>query len=569
MPSIRDREARESTPLEQTFQGEERRRRGKKGRAVVYVSDFMPPPPSSPSVVPRRSQNCPRQGKEDEEKLLRASGSGRAEVPNRERKGRRAQLVSGALTAFPPGACLKKPTEASSRTWHLHRKGKRRNPDTPFNHRAQFSKLKRTICEVRKAVFESLGKSQDGVSSCGKCVNMERNSTERETLVEEASATSVDASACFSSKQRQLLRMRCLVTDMERVYGQIHKTMRQKHYARARQHMNQIRQLKKRLNTAALKWRLSTVAEVEADAAIHTPRPLHHAVDLSGRVAAVSAAFNDLQHDEDVDGAADLTDEPNYVNFYPSLAQMGVGCHPLAEWIDRRSQKYPRRLGKEEIPRLIEGGYENDEEKRIFSTGPAVPSPVKYVATCCKNIITDALDDLVFTILQKQYHLQRRMKKEKPLQFKARRFYSTGLRETLRGLRAAATRIPVVLIASDIEVHASWNSEGRCDEKRVAEADSHEVRCGKKKTVQEMGMDGTLEEIRAHCESHGIPLITCMSRHRLAYALFAKGCTVSAVLLHSAEGVHEEVRALRHYAQHLFEAFAAISATHQNIPPAS
>ncbi|EKF38081.1 hypothetical protein MOQ_001712 [Trypanosoma cruzi marinkellei] len=568
MPSIRNREARESNPVEQTPQGEDRRRRGKKGRTVVYVSDFMPPAPSSPSVMPQRSQHRPRQGKEDTKSLC-VSGSGRAEGHNSEKKGRRAQLVSGALTVFPPGACLKKPTE-TSHAWQLHRKGKQRNPDTPFNHRAQFSKLKRTIYEVRKAVFESLRTSQDGVSPCGKSVNMERNSTERENPVEDASAISVDASACFSPKQRQLLRMRYLVTDMERMYDQIHKAMRQKHYARARQHMNQIRQLKKRLNTAALKWRLSTAVEVEADAAIHTTDPLPHAVDLSGRVAAGSAVSNNPPHDADVDGAAELTDEPNYVNFYPSLAQMGVGCHPLAKWIDRRSRKYPRRLGKDELPRLVEGGQENvEEEKRVVSTGPVVPSPVKYVAMCCTNIITDALDDLVFTILQQQYHLQRRMKKEKPLQFKARRLYSTGLRETLRGLRAAATRIPVVLIASDIEVHASWNSERRCDETAVAEADIHEVHSGKKKTVQAMGVDGTLEEIRAHCESHGIPLITCMSRHRLAYALFAKGCTVSAVLLHSAEGAHEEVRALRHYAQHLCKAFATLSAAHDNIPHAS
>ncbi|RNF19352.1 uncharacterized protein Tco025E_04216 [Trypanosoma conorhini] len=514
-------------------------------RAVVYVSDFLPPPPS-PTAGQRQPRTHPR--------LEREEGAADAAGPQREKKKRGVRPFPGPWAAAPPGTRL--------------RKGKRRDPDAPFNHRARVSKLRRTIHAERKAAFESLLSCSDGAQPREPSVGASSDGEEPESFGGGASPTSVDAPAHAPQRQRrQLRRMQGLVADLEAIYGRLHRAMRGRDYAGAGQHMRHIRQLKKRLNAAALRWRSNAMAVTDAEEAAPTLCLLRHDVGASKSVAEGAAASNAVKL---AGAAAEVTGEPNYFSFYPSLAQVGVGCHPLAAWIDCRSHRYPRRVAREELSRFMGAGPENAQDEQASLTGPAVSPTVNFVGAYCTNLLTDALDDLVFTILQQQYHLQRRMKQEKPLQFKARRFYTTGLRETLKGLRAAATRVPVVLLASDIEACAGFDQKGPCDAVRGATAAAtHPLPGGKRRTVQEMGIVGTLEEIRSHCASRGIPLITCMSRRRLAYALFAKGCTIAAVLLHSAEGVHEEVRVLRHYALRLSEAFAAVAAAHANTPAAS
>ncbi|RNF11023.1 hypothetical protein TraAM80_01150 [Trypanosoma rangeli] len=562
MPNTCSKEAQEHATVEPTpRRGDRRRRHGMMERTAVYMSDFLP---SQSSPLAGLQQPHTHLGQKREERALNVAGSRRTEDPHWETKRRGVLLFPRAATAAPSGARPRKHMEVSQ-AWALRRKGKRRDPDTPFNHRAQFSKLRRAINAERKAVFESMLSCSDGAQPLEPLVSLNSKKTEPEDCGGNVPEASVETPAHASPQQTQLRRMQGLVADMGVIYSQLHRAMRGRNYTEAGRHMRHIRQLKKRLNTAALKWRLNVVALPDAETAASTICPPRHEVESSESVAECCAASNDLQLAGDADGTAELIGEPNYMNFYPSLAQVGVGCHALATWIDRRSHRYPRRVAKEELSRFVDAGPENEQEQASL-TGPAVPPTVKFVGLYCTNVITDALDDLVFTILQQQYHLQRRMKKEKPLQFKARRFYTIGLRETLKGLRAAATRIPVVFLASDIEVNAALEMNGPCEAVRGAGAAAHQLPGGKRRTVQEMGVGGTLEEIRSHCVSRDIPLITCMNRRRLAYALFAKGCTISAVLLHSAEGVHEEVRALRHYAQHLFTAFATVAAAHENTP---
>ncbi|KEG10442.1 hypothetical protein DQ04_03711040 [Trypanosoma grayi] len=495
-------------------------------RAVVCICDFLPLPTASRGA--REQQQRLRQQAD-------ASIGRKVTASHRDSEKRSVRLLPRAVRTLGPWGRRMRRNGGASHAQSGYLKGTRRDPSAPFNHRARFSKLKRRIIEERKTVFKALAEGA-----------LYSNPSEGLTG-DSGGAPSKSPAGDGVNPQCELLRhMQSLVAELEAAHGELHRAMRSKEYAKAGRCIGKIRHLKKRLNYTALKWRMEAL--------------VGEATDETTAVATASSGALGEAHSNDADSSSAVTSEPNYVNFYPSLASMGVGAHPHTELIDQRSSRYPRRISGDALLHL------GDATEQAACRLPPVSSGTKYVGPYCRNIITDELDDLVFTILQQQYQLQRRMKKEKPLQFKGRRFYSTGLRETLKGLRAAATRIPVVLLASDIEFNtAAHVQHGHNDEAPPAPCKGG-APSAKKMTVSELGVSGTLEEIRSHCAVNGIPLITCMNRRRLAYALFAKGCSVSAVLLHSAEGVHEEVKVLRRYAQHLSEAYTTLVASRLNTP---
>nr|CCC94603.1 unnamed protein product [Trypanosoma congolense IL3000] len=428
-----------------------------------------------------------------------------------------------------------------------------------------FTKLKRSIFELRRGVFDSLARAQQQKADEGA----------NEVVADTAGAArsgggssvlpSSSAGGVVNPAATKLRRLQKDLNKLHVTYNEMYNAIQQKNYLAAVRYRAAFCRMRRRLKWDLLNWRddalntavcndeepnlggRSTQQEIIPEKAAHVCLP-----DEPKEVRDVSASFGTASCEKKV-----------CINFYPSLAQLGVGRHPLAALIDQRSGRHPQRLSSDCVARLLK-----------ISQEPTLPSGetwlkegkcARYVAPCCANIITDELDDLVFTVLQRQYALQSRMKKEKPLQFKGRKFYSTGLREVLRSLRAAATRVPAVLIASDIELDCPTTRHGGDATAKSHEhggvSDAQDTFVLTHKSVQELGVVGTLEEIRHHCAVAGISLITCMSRRRLAYALYAKGCNISVVLLHSAEGVHEEVRALRHYGRQLCDLYQRVSTT--------
>ncbi|KAH8611055.1 hypothetical protein ERJ75_001046400 [Trypanosoma vivax] len=430
--------------------------------------------------------------------------------------------------------------------------GKRKDPNAPLNHRARYSRLKRSIMEKRKFFFDYLKNSSTSCDGDTRSLHDQPSS---------ASPSPAEHHPMAQSGPMPLQRMELLVTRLHAEYAKLHSAMRQKDYVRAASYIRSIRLLRKRLHAVKLGTgpscdtrKATTNINISNDTATASKQALTVCGTEESAAPKSTPSVGLIEASPHVEGVSEPADMPNFMNFYPSLTQLGVGRRRHAVAIDCRSNRHPQRLGQQELSRVS-----SISEEELSAQVVTVTSR-KPVALYCLNIITDDLEDLVFTILQKQYTMQSRMKKEKPLQFKARRLYSTGLKETLRALRAAATRIPVVLLASDIEVEDFTplsNGGTPCpsaESRNLVTSGVEEARGGtfERKSVQELGVRGTLEEIRNRCALSGIPLVTCMSRRRLAYALYAKGSNISSVVLHSAEGVYNEVRILRSYVDMLF-----------------
>ncbi|CBH10724.1 hypothetical protein, conserved [Trypanosoma brucei gambiense DAL972] len=511
--------------------------RRKRVTATAFVSDFLPAPQAN-----KVSDDVPKSPRERKGHLGNQNPPASQKVPVR--------LKPTVTRQVGPGKTL----HAGKK--HFLAKGKLRNPDAPFNHRARYSKFKRSIVELRREVFESL-------------INGDQQSSIQDALAAVAVGSSVTSSSentALTSPSHTLQPLQALVGKLHSLYARLHSEMNRKSYVKAARCLTTIRRLRKRLNKTALRWKGGVIT-------VNTGATQEDAPTVEPDTSQTRGECNEgasAGKRGDSEGAAKADNvgsdgEPNFVNFYPSLSLMGIGTHPLTAVIDQRSGRHPRQLTASEVAQL----HNTTPDLLVAaanSNKPRNPIP-RYLVSSCANILTDRLDDIVFTILQRQYTLQKRMKKEKPLQFKARKFYSTGMRETLRALRAAATRIPVVLIASDIELNGTLSpnidKEFCVEREGTAENVVATVSRSQHKTVGELGVSGTLEEIHSHCVKGNIPLVTCMSRRKLAYALFAKGCNISIVVLHSAEGVHEEVRALRHYAHQLCEQYRRITPSEQ------
>lgn len=239
-----------------------------------------------------------------------------------------------------------------------------------------------------------------------------------------------------------------------------------------------------------------------------------------------------------------------YSSFHPdtTLLLPTASMHPDTA-IDTRTGRYPTKLDAASIKAII-AACDAQEESATAAQETVVSGklPKLVVARYCRNVITDQLDDLAFTVLQALFCEQRDLRKKKPLHFSSRMKYVSGLQETMKYLRSG--RLKLVLLAADIEV-----GEDGCSVTQQLQQKEKEPPAAPKARRRFQSLDEGVRMVMELCDgavsptgnvSH-IPCVTCLSRKRMSYALFAKGSSISCVGILGTDRNTEALRALRLY----------------------
>lgn len=207
------------------------------------------------------------------------------------------------------------------------------------------------------------------------------------------------------------------------------------------------------------------------------------------------------------------------------------------------------------------------------------------------NVMTDALDDAAHTLVETLREAQQRLKEKTPLLFKARKRYVCGLREVLVAISSGACRC--VLMAPDVErvdgesdanmqtlnaflqLHGSEGhsaAEGaavsnvaiaRNVQGEVATPADVEAAAmaNLRKTVRQLGLEGSLRTIIAACRVKGIPVVYCLSRARMAHSIRQRDVRVSCVALLSVNGANDVFKVMLREAARCRNAYDAIVRT--------
>lgn len=439
----------------------------KKASKVIYVSDFL-------------GSNAGSGG---------GAAKGKAEIaPGTFLLGGHRGGGYGGRSGPGPGAgTAKAETKLGRNNWK--RAAKQKNPQAAggtYNHRKQFTALKRRIHERRKAELLSL------------------------TIEKTVASHPLEAAA-------QMVR------EMEMLQVQLDVAMKERRFDIAGRLKRQIRHHRFRLQRA-----LRFAESGEDDDS-----------DGSRKEMATSPSPAEAEAPPAQEG------EAIYVNHFPPTVLLGVGRHPRQADIDRRTGRYPVKIPSSVISAfLLNTTKQADDGDEALAAccageagegasipGPARNAPPLFVSAYCRNNITDFLDDLAFTTMQALYAEQRELRQKQPMQFKARQRYVIGFNETLKHLRAG--RVKLVVMAADIEV--------------VGDATPQPGQSRSKFQT----LDEAIGIVAALCAGGGpsgapVPtMVTCMSRQRLSYALFAKGSSVSCVGVLHAEKNLALLKALR------------------------
>ena len=243
---------------------------------------------------------------------------------------------------------------------------------------------------------------------------------------------------------------------------------------------------------------------------------------------------------DDVDDDEDDTERATRCSFFPPLNRLGVGRATLAlDW--RTPKRYPKTT-TDLCPK--------DESLPPLVVPSDLPQQQGFIREYVTNVLTDHLDDVAFTLIQKLRDAQRKLKDKQPLMYKSRMRYVTGLREALTGL--AANRVRAVLLAPDVEAVAgeaeldsdllALSRDGAVPEstEALSEAAIQQLRT----SAAKLGLDGCVRTIIAACRLRRIPVVFCMSRQRFAHALGLPKVRFSIVAIYSATGAYDEMRTL-------------------------
>ncbi|CBZ36465.1 hypothetical protein, conserved [Leishmania donovani] len=521
-------------------------------------------------------------------------------------------LTSTPATAQPLQTCssllhkasMSQPRHTAARSGgkvhQLRIKNKKSNPNavTPFNHRARFTKLKRGIHAQRQWVLDCLPAAESHISA-GAVPQLEHFeaspvlSSPSSSTKEWASDGESDGDPCAHvGTRRECLysqaAVKCAVAAMNSLYASLDAAMKGRRYRQAGR-------LKRRIHACQLRLR----RELKARA---LQGPLRSDVGRVSR-ALSDTTGTDVQETRTTVSSGDAALPYTYRSFHPPSTWLGVGQHPRSAWVDQRTGRYPQLRAEAHLQAVVRhfmNGDVADLDTLPDACKTMIPAPSSsppstalsrsqramksslFAAAYCTNVLTDALDDLCFTLLQGLYKEQRDLKQKQPLQFKARQRYVVGFQEVLKCLKAG--RVRLVLLATDVEavevpvsappppppqpsvtapgVHRTASPSARPASKSTRKKAFQTLHEAVQLVQQLCGVTGPAErDTVARFNGHSTrapPLcVSCLSRQRLSYALYAKGSKVGCVAVLQAEKNREALKAVMSYARYLTTAYTA------------
>ncbi|KAG5497532.1 hypothetical protein JKF63_03796 [Porcisia hertigi] len=482
----------------------------------------------------------------------------------------------------------------------IHNKKSNPNAATPFNHRARFTKLKRGIHAQRQRALRSLRLAEPkrgtgAVARIGSSETPPPLLSPSSSTEDWATDTGNNISSCTRNvRHGSPLTVERTVAAMNSLYTRLAASMTNRQYRRAKA-------LKKCIRAGQLRLRREL-----------RDRPLQNALecntDPTSRHASLRAGAGLQQMQKTVFTRDSATPSP-YRSFYPPSTWLGLGRHPHSAWVDQRTGRYPQ-LCTDGYLKVVVLYFMNGEVADLgtvpdTSMEAMIPAPPSsslpsspphtalsrsqramksslFAAAYCTNVLTDALDDLCFTLLQGLYKEQRDLRQKQPLQFKARQRYVVGFQEALKCLKAG--RVRLVLLATDVEVvelpapappppPQSLDiaaSEGRTASTSARPASTstrkkaafHTLREAVQLVQQLCGVSGSathdpIPSLGRNNTRAPPPCVCCMSRQRLSYALYAKGSKVGCVAVLQAEKNREALKAVMCYARYLTNVYTA------------
>jgi hypothetical protein len=535
---------------------------------------------------------------------------------------------------------------------------KKRNPNSSlaFNHRGRFTAFKRRVHAQRRWVVEKQAVSRDRLlddhsplkdtAAAAPLTSSSNSFSPRDEQADTSTEEAVwaDAGLLSSSTDAATVMLARAVATMDALYVKLDVAMQRKHFGRASFLKRFLRARRYQLRRELLRTRAATTAPTPARSDDAVRECQRDTPPMTSAVAVTTGGSSG--------SAAQSSTSLPYHSFHPPSTWLGVGRHPRSDWVDQRSGRYPRECtpaliksilrcvgddapltalsGSEEAPYLIPtaaascvGKGKTQEatlskwlEPTTAVASPPSPSSVPscsqrhrkaslYVASYCVNIVTDALDDLCFTLLQGLYKEQRDLKQKQPLQFKARQRYVVGFQEVTKCLKAG--RVKMVLLAADVEAvdvseaelksllalsSSSSSPSPSAPETRMvssvstATTTAANARNTRKKAFQTL--HEAVAQVQQLCGISAPPpdsvvfsaspsarksssvsndatssmrmpplCVTCMSRQRLSYALFAKGSQVSCVGVMQAEKNRDAFKAVMAYGRLLTRIYAS------------
>lgn len=416
-----------------------------------------------------------------------------------------------------------------------------------FNHYSRHSRLKRHIFACRERALQRVVNTE--ASRCG-------------------AAERVRGVCSSNPPTRELLRD---VAQMELLYSELNAAMRKGDFFTAGR-------LKKALSGRRhrLQRRLRAGSRHSGGEAVHSAS--------DDATASLSLEQTEEEWCESGDHDCVMANSKVYCSFYPDVAllhasQVSSGMAASCPVDERSFSRHPLRLNPIQIEKLQQqcAARWDDEPSDVVPTlemwklGLSVAAreragelkqerrrtkskPFKVSAhSQTRNILTDALDDLIFTTLQCLYEEQRTLHQKQPLLLKARQRYVIGFHEVLKWMNAG--RVQVVLLASDLELGAETEEEeegpqvtGK-ENKKAFHSITEAVRLLQQGCHRQNSVNPHEKARRALC-------LTCLSRHAMAYALMCKGrCQVGCVGLVHAEKYHYLIKAVKSYGEALSLAY--------------
>ncbi|KPA73893.1 hypothetical protein ABB37_09508 [Leptomonas pyrrhocoris] len=538
----------------------------------------------------------------------------------------------GASAARPPPQPRIRPlpakTAAPSGKQTKHKKS---NPNArpAFNHRARFTKFKRRIHAQRRWVLEGRAEARihsPHVQENTRAVSPSIGSSSVSEHDERVEVATEDTSArprvspspnTTAATHATATAVTHAVESMDALFLQLDAAMKQRRFGRAaflkrclRARRHQLRrELQSKLHSPE-----TTNTKSDDDRGMADSEGKTIAMDAIAAATTISPA------------AAAIEASSTYRSFYPSTTWLGVGQHSRSDWVDQRSGRYPKAFPQEWTQFILRNFGEGhllsnpivpENYACLIPVPPPPPAPVTKagddgthantfnvvappltstpvltraqrqqkaalsVASYCTNVVTDALDDLCFTLLQGLYKEQRDLKQKQPLQFKARQRYVVGFQEVLKCLRAG--RVKLVLLAADVECvdvsEAELKGLRTPSQPQQSTLVPTTAKLARKKAFQ--SLHEAVTQVQQLCatikppqassappsaltaESSVAPptrasplCVTCMSRQRLSYALYAKGSKVACVGVMQAEKNRDAFKAVVAYGRLLTRVYA-------------
>eukprot|EP00928_Gymnodinium_smaydae_P089372 TRINITY_DN73347_c0_g1_i1.p1 TRINITY_DN73347_c0_g1~~TRINITY_DN73347_c0_g1_i1.p1 ORF type:complete len:584 (-),score=134.37 TRINITY_DN73347_c0_g1_i1:81-1832(-) len=175
----------------------------------------------------------------------------------------------------------------------------------------------------------------------------------------------------------------------------------------------------------------------------------------------------------------------------------------------------------EAMQRLLRGqrqgaekGSNKKKQEKTASTAPEL-----VVRHYVHQVLSDDMDEKVKFVLSKLVQFQDRAKEKDPAKFAKNKRYCVGMREGSRAIAKGKARC--LILAPNLEV---CTGEG--------------------------GLDDQIDNLVELCHEHDVPVIFALSRNRIGKAL-GRNVRQSVVTVLSAEGVHQEFKAMIKYAEEL------------------